>query len=443
MSLRTVERDQLYLMPPSLAEWLPEDHLAYFVLDAVETLDLASIRSHYSSDGPGAPAYDPEMMLAIWLYAYCAGLRSSRRIEAACVTDVGFRVIAANQRPDHATLARFRAAHQGAIADLFVQVLGLCAAAGLTKMGLVAIDGTKMGADASEHVNRTAAQLRADIEAYLSEVATTDAAEDAALGDRRGDEWPEGLADRSARRARLAAAKAALEAAEATRRAEFEEMMAQRAARKAAGERIRGRTPRFDAKARSPRREPRVNLTDPDSRLQRVAGKGFLQGYNAQVAVDDNQIVIAAVVVPDESDSAQLNPMTAAAVANATAAGCAPIGTVLADAGYISEAALAGADPDGPGLLVAGRNYPGQRRGQASMAMAEKMALPASQALYRRRSPMVESVFGHTKANRGMSRFARRGLAAVDSEWKFIHLTANLMKLFRSGIDVAGLVPTG
>jgi|SRR5579884_890698 len=443
MSVRAVERDQMYLMPPSVAEWLPEDHLAYFVLDAVEALDLSVITAAYPTEGPGAPSYDPAMMLAVLLYAYCVNLRSSRRIEAACVTDVAFRVITANQRPDHATVSRFRARHQDALEDLFVQVLALCRAAGLTRVGVVALDGTKMEANASMDANRDPDALRADIEAYFATAAATDAEEDDAFGPARGDELPEGMAKRSERRARLGQLKARLDAEEAARRAEYEADAAAREAKKARGERVRGRVPDPDAKRRRRKGQHRINLTDPDSRLQRASRGRFVQGYNAQAVVDENHIVIAATVVSDETDVHQLNPMTAQAMANAASAGCGPIATLLADAGYISEAALVGADPEGPELLVAGRNYPGRRRGAATIAMAAKMATPEAKAVYDRRAQMVESIFGHTKANRAMTRFSRRGRDAADAEWKLIHATGNLMKLFRSGRGVPNLAPAG
>ena len=443
MSVRTVERDQMYLMPPSVADWLPQDHLAYFVLDAVEALDISVITAAYPSEGPGAPSYDPTMMLALLIYAYCVNLRSSRRIESACVTDIAFRVIAANQWPDHATVSRFRARHQGALEEIFVGVLRLCRAAGLTKVGVVALDGTKMEANASMDANRDPDALRADIEAYFAEATATDAAEDAAFGETRGDELLPGLATRSERRAKLAAAKAAIDAEEAARAAEYEADAAAREAKKAAGDKVNGRPPNPNAKRRRRKGQHRVNLTDPDSRLQLAPKRRFLQGYNAQAVVDENQIVIAAVVVPDQTDAAQLNPMTAEARANAHAAGCGPIDTVLADAGYINENALTNADPHGPELLVAGRNYPGRRRGVHTIAMAEKMATPEAKAVYDRRAQMVESVFGNTKANRGMIRFSRRGLPAVDAEWKLIHVTGNLMKLFRSGLGVPKLTSAG
>ena len=200
INVREADRDQLWLMPPSVREWLPEGHLAWFVLDVVAELDLAEFYACYRDDGRGGAVYDPALMLAVLVYAYCMGERSSRRIEQRLVEDVAFRVVAANQHPDHATLARFRARHQEAIASLFAQVLGLCVAEGLVAAGVIAIDGTKIEANASAWSNRTRRQIAEEI---LAEAARTDAAEDARHGERRGNELPERWADTRDRRARL------------------------------------------------------------------------------------------------------------------------------------------------------------------------------------------------------------------------------------------------
>jgi transposase len=220
-NFRPVERDQQYLMPASLRDWLPPDDLAWFVLDVVEQIDLSAIHARYRDDGWGAPAYDPALMVALLLYAYATGERSSRRIERLCERDIAYRVIAANQRPDHATIARFRAEHQAPLADLFGEILRLCARAGLGSLGLVALDGTKLAADASMDANRTAASLDAEIASILAEAAQTDAAEDERYGhDQRVNELPAEFADRHSRLARLAEARRQLAAAESERAAE-------------------------------------------------------------------------------------------------------------------------------------------------------------------------------------------------------------------------------
>src|SRR5229473_3309217 len=204
------ERDQLYLMPPSVRDWLPDDHLAWFVLDVVDELDLSGFYTRYRSDGLGRAAYAPSVMVAVVLYAYCVGERSSRRIERRCGEDVAFRVLSANQVPDHATIARFVASNEAAFSALFCQVLALCATAGLVKVGVIALDGTKIAANASGHANRTREGLEVEAKRIVAEAIATDNAEDARYGDARGDELPADLADRGRRRARIAAAKARL-----------------------------------------------------------------------------------------------------------------------------------------------------------------------------------------------------------------------------------------
>ena len=235
VNVREADRDQLYLLPPSVADWLPEGHLAWFVLDVVGELDLSAFYAAYRDDGRGGAVYDPATMLAVLLYAYCTGERSSRRIERRLVDDVAYRVVAANQAPDHATVARFRQRHEQAIAELFGQVLALCVRAGLVDAGLVAIDGTKMAADASYFANRSLAELAAEI---LAEADRVDAEEDERLGCRRGDELPEGWSRRTDRRARI---KEALRQLEAQGARDYQSRMAERAAKeKALGHRLTG-----------------------------------------------------------------------------------------------------------------------------------------------------------------------------------------------------------
>ena len=230
-NFRPVDRDQQYLMPPSLRDWLPEGDLAWLVLEVVGELDLGPVYARYRADGWGAPAFDPAMMTALLLYAYATGERSSRRIEARCHRDIAYRVIAANQAPDHATIARFRADHEAALGDLFGQVLRVCAAAGLAAVGLVAVDGTKLAADAAEDANRAAPALDAEIAAILAEAAATDAAEDERYGpDRRGDELPAELADPRSRLARLREARRQLAEADAQRERAHEAQLERRAA---------------------------------------------------------------------------------------------------------------------------------------------------------------------------------------------------------------------
>ena len=440
------DRQQQYLMPPSIAEWLPEGHLAWFVLDAVSEMDLSAFYARYRHDGWGRAAYDPAMMVGLTLYAYCLGERSSRRIERRLHEDVAFRVVAANQTPDHTTIARFRQHNEEALAGLLTECLRLCASAGLGRVGLVAIDGTKMGAAASLSANRTRAAIEEHVRRILTEAAETDAAEDALYGEEvRGDELPPELRDRASRLARLKEAKRRLAEEDAARRSAHEERLAERARiEQERGRKLRGRKP----KAPQPDPAATANTTDPDSRIQKT-GQGYLQGYNGQLAVSEDQIILAAELTQAENDVAQLHPMIAATERSLHEAGApAAIGVVVADAGYMSDENLDGHDPAGPELLIAAasrrrqhaaRKEKGTPRGRipkdatARERMERTLLTTRGRALYRMRAQTVEPVFGQIKDPRGIRRFMRRGLPACQSEWKLIAATHNLLKLFRHG----------
>jgi len=356
VNVREADRDQLLLMPPSVADWLPEGHLAWFILDAVKELDLAAFYASYRADGRGGATYSPESMLAVLLYAYCTGERSSRRIERRCVEDVAYRVLAANQHPDHATLAGFRRRHEQAISELFVQVLSLCVSAGLVDTGLIAIDGTKMEADASYFANRTKKQL---VEEILAEAERTDAEEDERFGDRRGDELPEEWATRSGRRERIRQALAEIEAQGPK---DYEaKMEAREAVEKELGRKLPGRKPsRTSGRSKNPRT---ANITDPDSRIMLAPGSRTLQGYNAQAATTPEQIVVGAEVTNAASDSANFEPITKATTEALEQAGAAPVGTLVADAGYWStENATSKAAPKVLIVPINRKNYYGGQR---------------------------------------------------------------------------------
>jgi transposase len=435
------DRDQELLLPPSLREWLPENHLAWFVIDAVAALDLSAFYASYRDDGWGRAAHDPQMMVALMLYAYARGERSARLIERRCTEDVAYRVIAANQRPDHATIARFRARHEGALSGLFGQVLGLCANAGLVAVGVVALDGTKLHAAASGQANMSYDQIAKEI---LEDAARIDAEEDALYGDRRGDELPPELADPATRKARLAEAKRRLEAEWEGERKAAEAHNArceEHAQARAAGAPRMGRPPRPRPLPEQP--SGRVNVTDPDSRPVKTH-RGFLQGYNAQAVATEDQILIAADIVIGGTDQGLLAPMAAQAVAELKAAGVAQRPqTLLADAGYwsskqIGELRRSGIDafvsPDGQ----ARRGPPASnRRAQLAPARRPRLNDDEGRALYRKRQQIIEPVFGQTKANRGIDRFLRRGVTACRSEWRLITATHNLLKLWRHGLAVA------
>src|SRR4051812_16357037 len=348
------DREQSFLMPPDVREWLPSRHLAWFVIDAVAEMDLDAFYAAYRVDGRCRPPYDPAMMVALLLYAYARGIRSSRVIERGCDEDVAFRVVAAQQRPDHATIARFVERHETALAGLFGEVLLLCSRSGLAQVGVIAIDGTKVQANASRDANVDYEQLAREI---IDEAKATDAAEDELYGDRRGDELPEELATAQGRRGWLREAKRRLEAErdrspqpvprsrpkrvkDAKRRLE-EELWTECRANEAYERYRTGRMKdgRRFSRPPDPYTPPstpqgRVNTTDPDSRV--VKGlRGFIQGYNAQAVTNEHQIILAAEVVTSAPDFGLLEPMLDTARRELDAVGVSDTpGVVLADAGY-------------------------------------------------------------------------------------------------------------
>jgi transposase len=349
------DREQLLLMSPSLREWLPEGHLAWFVIDAVAEMDLSPFYARYRQDGWGRAAYDPAMMVAVVLYAYAKGQRSSRGIERECVEDVAYRVIASNLAPDHVTINRFRSEHADALAGLFGSVLSLCARAGMVKAGTIAVDGTKVNANASRDANVDYERIAREI---LKEAAEVDAAEDELYGEKRGDELPEHLQTSQGRRGWLREAKRQLDEErakearpiprsrparlkEAKRRLEQELWVESRANAAYEAYRVNGRASDGKRLGASPTPytppevpEEKVNLTDPDSRMLK-ATRGYIQGYNAQAAVDENQIVIAAEVTVDSPDFGHLEPIVNVAQTELEAAGVSDTPAVLlADAGY-------------------------------------------------------------------------------------------------------------
>jgi transposase len=428
------DREQAYLMPPSLRDWLAADQLAWCVLDAVAEMDLSAIYAGYRADGHGRAAFDPAMMVALLLYAYAVGERSSRGIERRCQLDVAFRVITANQAPDHATIARFRVRHEQPLGELFGQVLGLCARAGLVSLGVIALDGTKIHANASGLANRTYEQIAAEI---LAEADAVDAAEDEQFGAARGDELPAELADPTSRRARLREAKARLEAEARAEREAYEAMMAKRVEHEArTGRRPPGRPPK-------PREFPdtaagRVNVTDLDSRSVRTA-RGFIQGYNAQAVATKGQVIIAAEVEIGGTDQGLLEPMIHAAVGELVAAGIdEQIEVAVADAGYWKGEQIQNLWGDGIQALVPpdgqadGKDRDPRRRGGIYDHMRRVLASEHGKGLYRQRGQTIEPVFGQTKHNRRADRFQRRGLAACRSEWRLMTATHNLLKLWRA-----------
>ncbi len=451
------DRDQELLLPPSVRDWLPEDHFAWFVLAAVEELDLAAFYGAYRVDGHGRPAHDPGMMVALLLYAYARGQRSSRGIERGCIEDIAYRVIAANRVPDHCTIARFRQRHQDALAGLFGEVLGLCARAGLVQSEVLAVDGTKIHASASERANCDYEQLAREI---LEEAEEVDRLEDERFGERRGDELPAELSTSQGRRGWLREAKRQLEAErakearpipaarpararEAKRRLEEELFTETRANMAYEAYRVRGvmrNGRRFGGppKPYTPPEIPagKVNLTDPDSRNLKTP-RGYLQGYNAQAVVTADQIVVAAEVSNSSADFGQLEPMITSALDELHAAGVpdAP-GVVLADAGYWHQPQMQALVEQGIQVLIPPDG--GKRRGARPgwdgglyAFMRRVLSTEHGGGLYAKRQGMIEPVFADTKFNRRADRFQRRGRAACRSEWRLITATHNLLKLHR------------
>jgi transposase len=497
-------RDQLFLLPVCMRDWLEDGHLAWFVLDVVAELDTGGL--HRRPGGcPGRPPYEPEMMCALLLYAYCGGVRASRRIEAACRTDAAFRVICGGLEPDHATIARFVVDQERALAGLFVEGLRLCAAAGLVDLSVVALDGTKIAADASLGRNRDADWIGREVAKLMDVTAEDQPPEDAARGLPGVDAAAE-ISCATGRLARLQAALAVIEAQDAAAAGEAERhvqaaaaeaehgrklagrkptqpraalaraqidhavacerlatMQAARAAKLAAAqrgeklngpprcriERATGVRDRAQAALVSAREAVKhaapaagqTNITDPDSRIMKTP-KGWVQGYNAQAIVNAHQIVLACDVSQDAGDVGLYQPMTQALTQTLSAAGIhSEIELVLADAGYWSDA---NATTPGPDRLIATLKDHKQRRaardrGQTSgppppdatpiEAMEHLLRTPQGAAAYTQRSHLIEPVFGDRKHNRGMRSFRRRGLNAVRSEWAFMHLAGNMLKL--------------
>jgi len=457
------DREQVLLMAPSLREWLPEGHLAWCVLDAVAEMDLSQFYGRYRQDGWGRPAYEPAMMVALLLYAYAKGERSSRAIERACVEDVAYRVITSNLAPDHVTVNRFRLEHQDALGGLFGEVLTLCARAGMVRVGTIAVDGTRVAANASKEANLDYEQLAREI---LEEAADVDAAEDERYGDRRGDELPEQLTTHHGRQAWLREAKRQLEAEraadpqpvpraraprlkEAKRRLEEELSVEQRANAAYEAWRARGisadgahRMATGRARPYQPPPTPvgRVNATDPDSRMVQ-SRRGFVQGYTAQAVATADQIVIGADVITGGNERNTLEPLIDSARAELERAGVgSPVEVALADAGFWNTEQIERLSARGIRPLVkpdAGhRKTPGQTRRRRAhyRQMREQLASEEGKQLYRQRAMTIEPVFGQTKHNRRADRFQRRGLGACRSEWRLITATHNLLKLWRHGL---------
>jgi transposase len=433
------QRDQPLLLPVDMREWLPEDDLVFVVLDAVATLDLGGFYRSYRADGHGRAAFDPEMMVALLLYGYCQGERSSRVIEKRCVRDVAYRVIAGGLRPDHATIARFRARHELALGGLFSQVLRLLAAEGMVSLGTISLDGTKLAGNASQKANKTLPQ----IEKLLAEAAEVDAAEDAQYGSAAGPVTPRVLAQRADRQERLAAAADRLAAEDAARR---DAQRAKQQAWDAAAAEGRSRAPRRpldEPRTNRNNTEPRANITDPDVRVMRNQ-KGYVAGYNGQLVVTAQQVIVGAVLSQHPVDRTLLHPLLDTCRQQLAEAGIEPkLRTVLADSGYVSEDNFARADIDGLRLLAPLAKDPARRHQRTPQRARHLDRLPATARATRRlrhprgrddyklRARTVEPVFGQLKTCQKLTMMSRRGLPACENEWLLACAAHNLRKLHR------------
>jgi transposase len=440
------EIDQNLLLPPSLHDWLPENHLARFVADLVQSLDLAAFYDSYEEkDGRGQAAYHPVMMVRLLVYGYCIGVTSSRQIEKRTYEDVAFRYLSADEHPDHSVINEFRKRHLEALGGLFVQALQLCRKAGLVKLGHVALDGTKLQANASKHkamsygrMLKTEQQLRAEVEELLRRAEAVDAAEDEKERQGQNDKLPDELARRESRLKKIQQAKAELEA-EAREKAEQEKAAAEAklAARQEqetrTGKKTRGAPPHIpDPEKAVPLDKAQRNFTDPDSRLMVDKG-GFVQAYNAQIAVDqEGQIIVAADVTQDANDKRQLLPMLAQIEQSI---GAEPK-VCTADSGYWSPEQMADERAKRVDLYVATNSgRPSARPVETNPALEEmkqKLQTESGRAIYKMRKAIVEPVIGQIKEWRHFRRFSFRGVEKERCEWRLICLTHNVLKLFRT-----------
>jgi transposase len=440
--------DQNYLFPPSPHDWLPEGDLVYFLLDTVATLDLSPIFAHYERELRGQPPFHPRMMVALLLYCYATGTRSSRKIMRRCRVDVACRVIVGQDIPDFRTISDFRKIHLARLEALFVEVLKLCALAGLAKVGTIALDGTKIKANASRHkamsydrMKSEEVRLQDEIARMLAEAKAADDSEDLQHGpDRHGDELPDELARRQSRLAKIRQAKAMLE--ERARAEATEE-----AARRQAEEKSPPKVPPAEA---LPGPRDQINFTDPESRIMRASNKGWDQCGNAQAVTNGHQIILAADVTDQANDARQVVPMVGQAKANLEAAGVVgAIKAALGDAGYYSEANAT--ELKGIGIepyLATERLKHHEKIAEAprgripeglspKQRMARKLRTKVGREMYAKRKGMIEPIFGQLKQVLGFRQFSMRGLASMRGEWRLMATVHNLLKLWRNGREVA------
>ena len=426
--------DQMFLLPPSLLDWLPENHLVYFVSDVVDQLDLSAIESIYERDDRGQPPYNPRMMTKILVYAYCVGVFSSRKIQKRLVEDVGFRVLAAGNEPDFRTISDFRKIHLDALRGLFEQVLRLALTAGAIKLGRVALDGSKIKANASKHkamsykrMKEEERNLRAEVRRLLKQAKAADDEEDARYGkDKSGDELPEELSRRETRLKKIREAKRVLEqrAREEAEQANKNEESESKAA---------------EEKKAVPQDKAQYNFTDPESRIMK-GGDGFVQAYNAQIVVEEvNQLIVGQAVTQEANDKKQTIPMVEAMEEQAEQTP----EQLLADSGYCSDENLKILEDKPIDVYIAtGRQKHGKKPGPCKRGplprgatrvdkMTRKLQTKGGATVYATRKAIVEPVFGQIKQARGFRRFFMRGIIKVRGEWALVCATHNILKMYR------------
>lgn len=448
--------NQLLLLPPDMKDWLPENDLVYFIMEMLDQLDLSVIYDSYDGTKGGQPAFDPKMMVGLLLYAYCVGLPSSRKIEQASYYQVPFRVITADQHPDHDTIASFRKRHLNPLSGLFVQILRLCRKVGLVKLGHVSLDGTKVKANASKHkamsyarMEKKAEELEAEVRRLLQEAQAVDDAEDALYGKgKRGDELPEDLRFKQKRLEKIKKAMESLEQeAKADAEAKRREIAEKEQSLKDQGKKSKGKKPKVPSD--KPAAKAQRNFTDPESRIMKDgASKSFEQAYNCQAAVDEkSQIIIATNVTQQPNDKQQLEPMVEEIKKNTDNK---TPNKISADSGYFSETNIEYLEQEKiDGFIATGRQIhsdvpPSAGRGRIAKdatkkeRMSRKLRTKKGRETYSKRKQIVEPVFGQIKEVRGFRRFLLRGLENVSGEWDLICLTHNVLKLFRSGLMLKG-----
>jgi len=449
------EPNQAFLLPPSLKDWLPEKDLVYFIMDIVSNIDLTDIYGSYDGCKGGKPPYNPTMMTSLIFYAYCIGIYSSRKIEQASYYQVPFRILTADQQPDHDTIAEFRKRHLKTLSGKFVHILQLCQKAGLVKLGHVSLDGTKVRANASKHkamsygrMEKKAEELESEVKRLLEEAQSIDEQEDIKYGKgNRGDELPEELRDKKTRLKKIREAMKELEEeAQAEAEKKREEQRLKAAAKKQGGKKPRKTKPISD----KPASKSQKNFTDADSRIMKDgASNSFEQSYNCQAAVEeDSQVIVASHVTQNPNDKKEITPAIEKIKANTR--GKLP-DKMSGDCGYYSESNVdelekAGIDP----YLATGKEKHGNKlspavRGRISKnatvkeRMSRKLRTKNGKKIYAKRKYIVEPVFGQIKEARGFRRFLLRGFENVSAEWEMVCMTHNILKLFRSGVSVASL----